>query len=430
MASIKSVYNLLNMHLAIPDYQRPYKWQIKNIEDLLVDVSMAIEDYEKYNHNFKYRIGSVIVFKNKSKFEIVDGQQRILSFALLMTYLDSKISKTIFDTKFKNKTTQLNLHRNYQFIEEWFSLKQNQKQLFKNALKNILEVVVIPVLNISEAFQLFDSQNNRGKALDPHDLLKAYHLREMKDCPYEMEHAVTRWEEKNTAKIKELFDSYLFPIWNWSRENKTTTFSAEKIDTYKGITEQYGYTYAKRAYRGSPYFQATEPFAAGKDFFDMVEHYLFLVHDIKDELCKNKQFEKINLILSMKKVAEKAEDFDEIKSGSVGFEYAKKLFFCALFCYYDKFHNFDERAVCKLFLWALSIRVDMENLGFDTINKYAVGEWNHAYSNNIPVFAKINLARKHNEIANLRIEIRKPENANELRMNLYKNLIEFFDEDR
>ena len=47
MASIKSVYNLLNMHLAIPDYQRPYKWQIKNIEDLLVDVSMAIEDYEK-----------------------------------------------------------------------------------------------------------------------------------------------------------------------------------------------------------------------------------------------------------------------------------------------------------------------------------------------------------------------------------------------
>ena len=72
----------------------------------------------------------------------------------------------------------------------------------------------------------------------------------------------------------------------------------------------------------------------------------------------------------------------------------------------------------------------MENLGFDTINKYAVGEWNHAYSNNIPVFAKINLARKHNEIANLRIEIRKPENANELRMNLYKNLIEFFDEDR
>ena len=60
MASIKSVYNLLNMHLAIPDYQRPYKWQIKNIEDLLVDVSMAIEDYEKYNHNFKYRIGFII----------------------------------------------------------------------------------------------------------------------------------------------------------------------------------------------------------------------------------------------------------------------------------------------------------------------------------------------------------------------------------
>lgn len=33
--------------------------------------------------------------------------------------------------------------------------------------------------DISEAFQFFDSQNARGKALYPHDLLKAYHLREM-----------------------------------------------------------------------------------------------------------------------------------------------------------------------------------------------------------------------------------------------------------
>lgn len=84
--------------------------------------------------------------------------------------------------------SQLNIHRNYNFIREWFSLKSNDiKNDFIHAIDEILEVVVICVDKVSEAFQLFDSQNTRGKALDPHDLLKAYHLREMKKYPYEME---------------------------------------------------------------------------------------------------------------------------------------------------------------------------------------------------------------------------------------------------
>lgn len=67
----------------------------------------------------------------------------------------------------------------------------------------------------------------------------------------------------------------------------------------------------------------------------------------------------------------------------------------------------------------------MENLGYDTINKYSIGEINDHYSNIIPMFAKINLARLHNEIANLHIEIYEPpSNANNLRKDLYQNLLE------
>ena len=40
-----------------------------------------------------------------------------------------------------------------------------------------VSVITMPQERLSEAFQLFDSQNNRGKSLEPHDLLKAYHLR-------------------------------------------------------------------------------------------------------------------------------------------------------------------------------------------------------------------------------------------------------------
>ena len=37
MTEIKSINELLGMELDIPDYQRPYKWTIQNIEDLLSD---------------------------------------------------------------------------------------------------------------------------------------------------------------------------------------------------------------------------------------------------------------------------------------------------------------------------------------------------------------------------------------------------------
>ena len=43
MTEIKSINELLGMELDIPDYQRPYKWTIQNIEDLLSDISNSID---------------------------------------------------------------------------------------------------------------------------------------------------------------------------------------------------------------------------------------------------------------------------------------------------------------------------------------------------------------------------------------------------
>lgn len=298
------------------------------------------------------------------------------------------------------------------YIKEWFALKsEDTKNDFMKAFNEILEIVVICVVQVSEAFQLFDSQNTRGKALDPHDLLKAYHLREMKKYPYEMRHAVTKWEAKDTKQIRELFDLYLYPIWNWSRGIKSKPFTVKEIDTYKGIPETSTYSYARRASKAMPYFQIAEPFIAGNDFFEMVEHYLYLLKDIRTEIENNSSFKSMKEIL-------------DIKSESAGFRYTKNLFYCTLLCYYDKFHNFDEMAVKKLFNWAFMIRVDMENLGFDTINKYAIGEDNDRYSNSVAIFVKISLARIHTEISSLQIKVKRIPNysANEKWEELYTKL--------
>lgn len=395
MAEIKSINELLNMKLDIPYYQRPYKWTVQNITDLLDDITNSISDAERYRTEFKYRIGTIIIHnKDNGIADVVDGQQRIISLALIKRCIDPGFTSCIMEKDFEDKVTQTNIHNNYIFIREWFSLKSDEtKAKFRNAFAEILEVVVISVDKVEEAFQLFDSQNTRGKELDPHDLLKAYHLREMKKFPYEMEHAVTKWEAKDTAQIRDLFDLYLFPIWNWSRGIKSRPFTAKEIDTYKGIGEASTYTYARRASKAMPYFQITEPFIAGNDFFEMVEHYIYLLKDVKAEIENNKSFSEIKKVL-------------QTKNGSAGFGYAKNLFYCVLLCYYDKFHNFDEMAIKKLFTWAFMIRVDMENLGFDTINKYAIGdETNQRYTNAIAMFSKISFARMHTEIAGLQIRV-------------------------
>ena len=275
-----SVNELLKMNLDIPEYQRPYKWTVKNMEDLLSDISSAIDDYEFHKDRFKYRVGTIILHKVNGGYSVVDGQQRIISLLLIKLVLEDNVECTVLKKEFTNKISQRNIHDNYFFVKDFLSPKKGDWHNFVDAFDKILEVIVVCVEKISEAFQLFDSQNSRGKSLEPHDLLKAYHLREMRDDVYEMKHAVIKWESQDVLKIKELFDVYLYPVWNWSRCIKSKPFTEKEIDTYKGVEETSSYTYAKRVNKAMPCFQMTEPFVAGKDFFEMVDYYLRLLRDI------------------------------------------------------------------------------------------------------------------------------------------------------
>ena len=410
MAEIKSVRDLLGMNLDIPNYQRAYKWTSRNIVALVNDIGDAIADFKQFE-NFKYRIGTIILHHRKDKdqdvYDIVDGQQRIISLILLLKLLDPKFDCSILGKRFVDKITQANIHGNYWLFKEIFSSKkETDKEEYKKSFENILEVVVISVTKVTEAFQLFDSQNTRGKGLDPQDLLKAYHLREMKNYPHKMELAVTKWEAHDTKEIRSLFVDYLYPIWNWSRGFKSKTFTEKEIDTYKGITEDKGYTYAKRVGKAMPYFQISEPFLAGSDFFTMVDHYLLLLKVIKKKMSQSR-----------------FKDILASKTRNVGFDYALNLFYCALLCYYDKYHNFDDLALQKLFTWAFMLRIDMEHLGYDSVNKYAVGEENGRYTNKIAVFSRISISRLHTDISGISVKTEKPKSESSKWNELYRGLI-------
>ena len=418
-ARILSVEELLKLDLVIPSYQRPYKWTEKNIRELILDIQKGIEDANKYP-NFKYRVGTVILYANteegKLTYDIVDGQQRILSFLLLKLCLSPNFTCSLLSAKFSDKVTLGNLHSNSDRIREWCSsVDVGVKEAFDKALSEVLEVVVITVDEISEAFQLFDSQNSRGRALYPHDLLKAYHLRVMSGKKGE-ERAVEEWEAKDPKAIAELFRDYLFPIWHWARRRKCGDFTAADIDLYKGVEPDSEYAYAYRVRRTGARYQITEPFPAGRDFFKMVHYYMQMLKDLKREIAVNPALQKVKEILIASSGRDKkntlitsAEELDEaLDRQPVGFRHACRLFFCALLCYYDRFGVLDARAVKRLFTWAMMLRVNMQHLGFASINKYAIGERDpqkDQYTNVIPVLSMIVSARKHTEISDISLKV-------------------------
>lgn len=429
---IWSVDDLLAQNIVIPSYQRPYKWGKKNIRELILDIQKSIEDARRHS-NFKYRVGTVILYRESDTepYEVVDGQQRLLSFLLLKLCLDPNFTCELLSTKFSDKVTKQNLHDNAQYIREWFSSVDDEtKKAFNSALKDTLEVVVLTVNELSEAFQLFDSQNTRGRELYPHDLLKAYHLREIHD-KYDMQRAVLKWESKDPKAIRELFDSYLYPLWNWSKRRKSGRFTAAEIDLYKGIEESSGYTYAHRANKAMPYFLLSEPLISGRDFFEMVDHYMQMLHSIKQELVENPDLGDVKKLLiddpdKVDRVNTPEELDKACKSSSTGMNHARNLFFCALLCYYDRFHNFDPMAVKKLFTWAMMLRVDMNHLGFDSANRYAIGLGDRdRYTNTEPVISLISTARRHTEISGLSLELKRVNGEAETKkwQGLYDDLL-------
>lgn len=236
---------LSNPKLRIPPYQRPYRWSEKNVRQLLEDVLSSMNAGKK-----NYRIGSIILHNNTKDnvLDIVDGQQRITTLYLLWSICnkDGYFCPLFYGTESYNTIKQ-----NYRFIQAWIEEHaKNIQEKYINYVLDSCDFVQIVVSDLTEAFQMFDSQNGRGKELEPYNLLKAYHIRAMEmESQEEKIRCDKRWEaatqydptpkikdDPNIDVLKQIFDEQLFRSRVWSRQNVAKGFSKESIDEFKGFT--------------------------------------------------------------------------------------------------------------------------------------------------------------------------------------------------
>lgn len=404
-SEIINIFKLLtDTTLRIPQYQRPYKWTVKNVNQLLTDIV-----FHKNENKKTYRLGTVVFQKDKEEVKevknIVDGQQRIISLMLVahalielkksnhaLSEIEVAMEQSISAQNFASTISQANIYKNYQEIERLVS-QDSFTESHIDFFLHKCEVVTVTLTDISEAFQFFDSQNSRGRDLNPHDLLKAYHLREFGDHDKDqMPASVADWESRESQQLATLFGEYLYRIRRWSKGASAPAFTKADVDLFKGVNldkpTQYPhvrqlqivhhhvshcntqYEQEKNGYRTKFPFQIDQTIINGERFFEWVLHYQEMIASNSMEPLEawlqntGEAFNKNTLQIG------KAIDSYNQGAGS-GDKRVKMMFNCLLIYYIDKFGYTEiSRAVEKIFVWAYALRLQNKRIGWVSVDNY------------------------------------------------------------
>ena len=237
---------------SVPVYQRPYSWEYNQICVMLDDIfnAYSLPDNEKEEGYF---IGSIYIHDREEKlkgliqkYEIIDGQQRLTTIALLLLSIYSQAIRYGFPeseqtlTKVKESLWKY-VDRNYDKNNRAVNLNSIEKECFENLynscfdkplsiieycnqytaknrfeqrvldnfktiyyriekkiidgndlldfadfILNYVQIIAIDsTCSISKAFSIFESINSKGKPLDEIDKIKTYIFSELDEDSYD-----------------------------------------------------------------------------------------------------------------------------------------------------------------------------------------------------------------------------------------------------
>ena len=192
----------------IPAYQRHYTWEVSLIEELITDICRHIENNERKGEEAPpYHLGSVVLAQTKesSPYEIVDGQQRMLSLWLILHALGKlppsdklgfsevreKANKFLKDIRgslpypspdYSDDNSTKNLCNAYNYLKDLFQTRfqttiktdKIDQERFKDFLlrRTLMLVTVLPPQ--TDVSLYFERMNDRGEQMQATDVVKAY----------------------------------------------------------------------------------------------------------------------------------------------------------------------------------------------------------------------------------------------------------------
>jgi uncharacterized protein with ParB-like and HNH nuclease domain len=269
----KNINNCLQQRFILPTYQRDYKWEPKQLQELLNDLQDSFLSNHKEGHGrlevagySNYFLGTIITTPNSDGSKtIIDGQQRIITLILILIYfyrfksknkelgisdfsalikrevygeIKYNISfeesrKRLFDILMNTELEEDEIEKQFESIQmidegtkkiyktfgsiENFLYPHITSRLLPNFIDYITEKILLFEIGVpseQDAHKVFVTMNDRGLKLGPIDLLKGYLLSNILDDEVNKE-CHKKWVE-SINKLKSLGqdeDASFFKTW-------------------------------------------------------------------------------------------------------------------------------------------------------------------------------------------------------------------------
>ena len=219
-----SVKKLLEMHFHIPSYQRGYRWTEEEVLALLKDLS-EYADSKRLAKNISkfYCLQPLVVKKQDSKYEVIDGQQRLTTVFLILKALEQYAkdalgvegytlmhldyaTRTNCETFFKTEAFKefsdenldfLHISNAYQTIIKWLDSPRKKNDIFDILLSDTFNAQFIwyEIDEKENAYEVFRRLNSGKLSLTNSELVKALILNdEDKDESFNQEDVAREWE--------------------------------------------------------------------------------------------------------------------------------------------------------------------------------------------------------------------------------------------
>ena len=251
-AQVKSIEKLKDYFFLVPDYQREYVWKADDqVEQFLTDIDNEYD--ENADQQESYFIGSIIIVKNKNKYDVIDGQQRLTTITLTLCAIRdllstqevslneiqkehlSTIKKLLYSFDLDTEKYLLRLELQYEesrnfldtlILKEKYEgentasiqkMRAAYNQIY-NYLENILQkgvpaltkfaryfmskidLVLIESEDIGSALKIFETINQRGASLNAMDLVKNLLFRQANESQFST--IKETWKKINEALLR------------------------------------------------------------------------------------------------------------------------------------------------------------------------------------------------------------------------------------
>jgi len=197
LIQLKSINDILKYNFIIPSYQRGYRWTKTQVVDLLDDIYEFIQKKEDKVEGVGdfYCLQPIIVKSTVDKsWLLIDGQQRLTTIYIILSFLEKKRFTIEFETRKKSKgfledlNTEINkdnidfyhISKAYNYIKDWFDVKEEDEATITDEfyinLGKYTKVIWYEVDKEEDEIEVFTRINSGKIPLTNAELIKALFL--------------------------------------------------------------------------------------------------------------------------------------------------------------------------------------------------------------------------------------------------------------